>query len=178
MTTGGTEVLGRGGLGINVLALTLIVVSIVFNVLNALAPGSHLGAAVGGGMLFGAMATYGYLASTTSVQVRGDDLVLVGLLSVTRLPLPSVLRVSGEDGLEVTTTGGQTLTHMGYGSSVLGALTGNRRSNRVAARIRDALPVGGAPGSKGSTTRRPRPGLRLFAVVPLALSAVAAVIHQ
>ena len=129
-------------------------------------------------MLFGAMATYGYLTSTTSVQVRGDDLAFVGLLLVTRLPLPSVLWVSGEDGLEVATTGGQILTHIGYGSSILGVLTGNRRSNRVAARIRDALPVGGAPGSKGSITRRPRSGLGLLAVVPLALSGLAAVIHQ
>ncbi len=175
---GGSEVLGRGGLGINLLGLACVIMSLAFTVLTAGSPANNLGTAVGDALIFGVIAAYGYLTSTTSVEVRGDALVLVRLLSVTSLPWPSVLRVSGENGLEITTKGGQTLTHIGYGSSILGALTGNRRSIRVAGRIKQAMPDQLSLGTTGRATRRPRPGLSLLVVAPLALSALAAVIHQ
>ena len=175
---GRTQVLGRGGQFISLLGLLLIVGPLALTVLTARGPSDHLRDVLGDAAIFGALATYGYLASTTSVRVCGSDLVLVRLVAVTTVPLLEVSAVSGENGLEVRTRGGQTLTHIGYGSSLLGAMTGNRRSSRVAARIQRAVEVEGAsPGGVRGTTRRPRLALSLFVILPVAYSLLGAGIH-
>lgn len=150
----------------------------VLTVLTAGGPLNSLGDVLADAAIFGALGAFGCLTSTTSVRVSGGDLVLVRLLAVTTVALPEVVGVRGENGLEVETKDGQTLTHIGYGSSLLGTMTGNRRATHVAARVRQRLPESGPSSSPvRGTIRRARPALCLFVVLPLAYSILGAVVH-
>src|SRR3954447_3556052 len=135
----GNEVLGRGGLIIKLLGLAFIPLVVGITVFESTGT-APLGKRVEDALLFGVLATFGLLAATTSVRIDGSDLQLVRLVATTSIPLSMITKVSGENGLEVTTQGGTTYTHIGYGGSLIGALTGNRRATRVAARIQAHLP--------------------------------------
>jgi hypothetical protein len=133
------KVLGRGGLFIKFMGFGGAVMFLVFAILTATGPSNSLPMTLGDATLFGLLAAVLVLAATTSVRLDGRDLVLVRLFSVTPVPLARIKRASGSNGLEIVTRDGATHTHIGYGSSLIGSLTGNRRSTRVAAAVTDAV---------------------------------------
>lgn len=101
------ETLGRGGLVINLLGIACVLMGIGFTLFTATGEDNSLSDVVGEALIFGLIATYGYLTATTSVQVRGDDLVLVRLVAIASLSLSFVSEVDGENGLEVRTKDGR-----------------------------------------------------------------------
>lgn len=172
----GGEVLGRGGAGINLLGISLIVLVVGFTILESTGDAS-LGKRIEDALGFGVLATYGFLTSTTSVRLDGRYLQLVRLFATTRIPVSIITSVSSENGLEVTTADGETYTHIGYGSSLIGDFTGNQRATRVAAKIQARLPPADHATATVTVSRRARPGLALVLVFPPALAGLALALH-
>ena len=174
------DVLGRGGVFINTLGLAGAAMFLAFAVLTATGPSNSLGVALQDAALFGVLAAFMVLIATTSVRVEGRCLTLVRLVSVTVIPFSSIKRVTGGNGLEIETLDGDDYTHIGYGSSLLGSLTGNRRSTRVADAANRAMAQQAAESPRRpviTATSRPRPGLCLVVVLPALFCLIAGVIH-
>ena len=173
------KVLGRGGAITNLIGAAGAVMVFVMAVLTATSPSNGLALTIRDALIFGALAAVFMLLATTSVQLDGRHLVLVRLFSVTHVPMASIKRVSGLNGLEIVTKDGITYTHVGYGSSLLGVLTGNRRSTRVARAIKAELATARPTlhGKDASTRSRPRGALTLFFVLPAAFALIAGSLH-
>ena len=150
---------------------------LVLTILTATGQSNSLGTTIGDASLFGLLGALLLLAATTSVCTDGQDLVLVRLLAVTRLPLANIKSASGDNGLEIVMADGQTYTHFGYGSSLLGSLTGNRRSTGVAKAIQGAIAQGSAPADMQPVVVRPRFGLGWFVVLPPTFVVIASLVH-
>lgn len=127
--------LGRGGLAMNVMSVGGALMFMTFAGLAATSPHVSGAEVLRESLLFGLLMSGFLLAGTMSIAGHGRDLVLVGVFRTTTLPVEDFVEASGDDGLVITRSNGETLGHVGYGSSLLGLLTGNRRSTAVAGRI-------------------------------------------
>lgn len=149
-----------------------------FALVTATGPDNSLALTLRDGALYGILAAGFVLLATTSVRLDAGRLVLVRWLTTTPIPLGSISRASGDDGLEIVTRDGVTYTHIGYGSSLIGSFTGNRRSTRVAAAVTAAVEQAG-PSASGvrSSGGGPRLGLCWFIAFPAAFALIAGLVH-
>jgi len=104
----------------------LMTILIRFQTLSACASSSAvLGAAAGGEAVL----------AFIGIWVSDSQLIVRNFLSVRTVPISEVIGVSWSSGLRIVTSGGANVGSLAYGSSLIGNLTGNRRSEHVADEI-------------------------------------------
>lgn len=131
----GTAVLGRGGLAIRLLALAGALMMGVFAFVTATTAGNSASLVAQDALLEGLLLAGLLLLATMSISVRDGLLVLVGVFTTTTIPATALVSASGQNGLDVVTTDGRAFGHFGYGGSLIGLVTGNRRPATIARRI-------------------------------------------
>lgn len=135
MTDGGGHTVARLVTPVFVLCAAALVLLLTFAVLFGL-NGPPLGEALTDAALLGALAGLDLAMLRVRIATAPTSVVLHNLVSVTRLPLTSVVRVGAEEGLTFEALDGLTYRTITCQSSVLGGLTGYRRAHRLAEQLR------------------------------------------
>jgi len=129
-------VLGWGGFVERLVAVAAIGMLLTFTFLESTDPsGPALSKLLGDVALFGLGIAFFLDILSTRVEVQGSNLSLVNPVTRTTIPAVRIARVEWADGLEIVDASGRRHGHVGYGGSVLGSLTGNRRSANVASKV-------------------------------------------
>jgi hypothetical protein len=153
---GASAVLGRGGLAMNAICLGAAVMFVTFAALTALSDFNSTRDAALDGLFLGFLMSGNLLAASMSIRGEGREVVLVSVVRTTTIPVEQFIGATGENGLEITTVSGERVGHIGYGGSLIGLMTGHRRSTEVARRItqwfREVDPV--APSTVMHPVRR------------------------
>jgi len=123
-----------------------------------------VGGLIGSGLL---------LIGSAHVAIRGDTIVVVNSLTCTAAGLEDVRSIAADHGLQVELWSGRKVGSLALGSSLLGALTGDRRAKAVASRIARLLTLPEEAATAGWHQDRAvtAPRLRAF-VVALAIAAL------
>lgn len=92
-------------------------------------------------LLFGAFIVSGFIYAFwligwhSAVRMNDDGIIVDNLIGRERIPWGEVAQISAGNGLLITLRNGKKIDSFTFGGSVIGALTGDKYTKRVAARM-------------------------------------------